>query len=77
MFIHFEDLFPANKSSSSSSIFNVNIITPTRRGDILRQLFHQFIYIIIYKRTSFNNNQYNTSYLKLSVLKLLFYSKKK
>jgi len=25
-------------SSSSSSIFNVNIITPTSRGDILRQI---------------------------------------
>jgi len=26
-----------------SRIFNVNIITPTSRGDILRQLFHQSI----------------------------------
>jgi len=29
--------------SSSSSIFIVNIITPTSRGDILRQMFHQCI----------------------------------
>jgi len=28
-------------ASSSSSIFNVNIISPTSRGDFLRQLFHQ------------------------------------
>jgi len=27
-----------SSSSSSSSIFNVNIITPTSRGDILRQI---------------------------------------
>jgi len=31
------------KCSSSSSIVNVNIITPTSRGDILRQLFPQCI----------------------------------
>jgi len=38
-------ILPAcNSSSSSSSIkFNVNIITPTIRGYILRQLFHQCI----------------------------------
>jgi len=30
-------------SSSSSSIFNVNIITPTSEEDILIQLFHQCI----------------------------------
>jgi len=32
--------FQISSSSSISSIFNVNIITPTSRGYILRQLFH-------------------------------------
>jgi len=34
-----------SSSSSSSSIFNVNIITPTSRGDILRQIVSS-VYII-------------------------------